>query len=275
MAAYEKGSYVWFNHPEETWLPALVSEGGSGDVTVELEDSGMEYTHPASSDVFMPMDESNLSPADDMVKLGDLHEAALLHNIRLRFLNDDIFTYIGPILVAANPYKRINMFTSEFVEKYFSKPIGTLLPPHVYELANNTYVYMMRDNQDQSVVISGESGAGKTEETKLTLQFIAEVAKDTSGPPGVKTPEQLLLMSSPILEALGNAKTVRNNNSSRFGKYMQILFNTKGKIIGGETIKYLLEKSRVINQGVGERNYHIFYMVSHLPLPCVFHCIRG
>ena len=213
----------------------------------------------------MPMDESNLEPAADMVKLGDLHEAALLHNIRLRFFNDDIFTYIGPILVAANPYKRIAIFTPEFVKKYFEQSAADTLEPHVYELANNTYVNMMRDGEDQSVVISGESGAGKTEETKLCLQFIAEVAKDTSLPEGTKGPEQLLLMSSPILEAMGNAKTVRNNNSSRFGKYMQINFNKKGKIIGGNTIKYLLEKSRVIKPATGERNYHVFYQISFLP----------
>eukprot|EP01047_Picozoa_sp_COSAG01_P016406 COSAG01_NODE_840_length_13184_cov_18.465724_5_plen_1561_part_00 len=211
------------------------------------------------------MDESNLQPAPDMVKLGDLHEAALLHNLRLRFQNDDIFTYIGPILVACNPYKAIPMFTPEWVEKYYTASAGSTLEPHVYELANNAYKQMMENNEDQSVVISGESGAGKTEETKLTLQFIAEVAKDPSLAGTGKPPEQLLLMSSPIMEAMGNAKTVRNNNSSRFGKYMQILFNSKGKIMGGETIKYLLEKSRIITAGVGERNYHIFYCINFLP----------
>ena len=212
----------------------------------------------------MPMDESNLNAEPDMTKLGDLHEAALLHNLRLRFMDDDIFTYIGPILVASNPYKRIPMFTPEYVQMYFNKSPGQVLEPHVYELANNTYVNMMRDGEDQSVVISGESGAGKTEETKLCLQFIAEVAKDPKVAEGKKGPEQLLLMSSPILEAMGNAKTVRNNNSSRFGKYMQISFNKAGKIIGGNTIKYLLEKSRVIKPGTGERNYHIFYQINHL-----------
>ena len=224
-----------------------------------------EYKHPANSGLFMPMDESNLNPEPDMTKLGDLHEAALLHNLRLRFMNDDIFTYIGPILVASNPYKRIPIFTPEFVSMYFSKSAGQVLEPHVYELANSTYVNMMRDGEDQSVVISGESGAGKTEETKLCLQFIAEVAKDPTVAEGKKGPEQLLLMSSPILEAMGNAKTVRNNNSSRFGKYMQISFNQKGKIIGGHTIKYLLEKSRVIKPGTGERNYHVFYQIFCLP----------
>jgi len=114
MAAFEKGDWVWFNHPEETWIPAKVTEGGSGDITVEMDD-GLEHTHAVSTGLFMPMDEANLAPADDMVKLGDLHDAAMLHNLRLRFYNDDIFTYIGPILVALNPYKRIPIFTPEFV----------------------------------------------------------------------------------------------------------------------------------------------------------------
>lgn len=134
-----------------------------------------EYTHPASDPVFMPMDESNLEPADNMVKLGDLHEAALLHNVRMRFFNDDIFTYIGPILCAANPYKMIPIFTGEFVtvrwatpimsfpagflltsclpQKYFECPAGTTMPPHVYELANNAINSMARDGNNQSVVI--------------------------------------------------------------------------------------------------------------------------
>jgi myosin-7 len=256
--AFEKGGWVWFNHPQLTWIPAKVLVGGREDITVEDDEEKLEHTHAANSGLFMPMDESNLQPAPDMVKLGDLHEAALLHNLRLRFQNDDIFTYIGPILVACNPYKAIPMFTPEWVEKYYTASAGSTLEPHVYELANNAYKQMMENNEDQSVVISGESGAGKTEETKLTLQFIAEVAKDPSLAGAGKPPEQLLLMSSPIMEAMGNAKTVRNNNSSRFGKYMQIMFNSKGKIMGGETIKYLLEKSRIITAGGGERNYHVF-----------------
>eukprot|EP01051_Picozoa_sp_SAG22_P004846 SAG22_NODE_272_length_13192_cov_311.812495_4_plen_449_part_00 len=168
--------------------------------------------------------------------------------------------------MAANPYKRINIFTPEFVVKYAKKPVGTMLPPHVYDLASNAYTSMIRDGNSQSVVISGESGAGKTEETKLTLQFLAEVAKnDKFSESGKKGPEQLLLQSSPILEAMGNAKTVRNNNSSRFGKYMEIIFDKGFKIMGGKSTKYLLEKSRVIKPNTGERNYHVFYLLNYLP----------
>jgi hypothetical protein len=261
MDAFEQGAYVWFDHPEETWCPATVLSGASAAVHVALVGSGQEFTQPASSKKFMLMNKQNLEPAPDMVKLGDLHEAALLHNLRLRFSSDDIFTFIGPILVACNPYKRLPIFTPEFIQRYHSANAAEILPPHVYGLANNTYVNMLRDGEDQSVVISGESGAGKTEETKMCLEFLAAVASDDRA---TTRPEQLLLKSSPILEAMGNAKTIRNNNSSRFGKYMQIRFNRRGKIMGGSIIKYLLEKGRVVRPAAGERNYHIFYLMSFL-----------
>ena len=249
---------MWYNHEIETWVPAKVLVGGSGDIKV-MTQSEEEFTTPASSGNLMPLHESSLKSEEDMVKLGDLHEAALLHNLRLRFMDDDIFTFIGPILVAANPYKAIPIYTPAYVQKYFSKAIGQVLPPHVFDLANNAYVNMQRDKENQSVIISGESGAGKTEETKLALNYLAQVAGKNDGTVGK---EQLLLASSPILEAFGNAKTTRNNNSSRFGKYLEIHFDKMGQICGGKTIEYLLEKSRVVLLGKGERNYHIFYYLN-------------
>lgn len=261
MDAYEVGSYVWFDHAEETWTPAKVLSGASAAVRVALVGTGQEFTFADKAGKFKRMNKQNLSPAPDMVKLGDLHEAALLHNLRLRFGADDIFTYIGPILVACNPYKRLPIFTPENIHRYHTASAAETLDPHVYGLANNTYVNMLRDGEDQSVVISGESGAGKTEETKMCLEFLAAVASDKRAG---SRPEQLLLKSSPILEAMGNAKTIRNNNSSRFGKYMQIRFNRSGKIMGGSIIKYLLEKARVVRPAAGERNYHIFYLINFL-----------
>lgn len=261
MDAYETGSYVWFDHPEETWTPAKVLSGASAAVRVALVGTGEEFSFADTSGKFMRMNKQNLSPAPDMVKLGDLHEAALLHNLRLRFSTDDIFTYIGPILVACNPYKRLPIFTADYIHRYHTASAAETLEPHVYGLANNAYGNMLRDGEDQSVVISGESGAGKTEETKMCLEFLAVVASDKRAG---SRPEQLLLKSSPILEAMGNAKTIRNNNSSRFGKYMQIRFNRSGKIMGGSIIKYLLEKARVVRPAPGERNYHIFYLMNFL-----------
>jgi myosin heavy subunit len=137
------------------------------------------------------------------------------------------------------------------------------MPPHVYGTTMDCYRDMLDNKENQSIVISGESGAGKTEETKQAVQFLAHIAKAETEGTG---PEQLLLGSSPILEAFGNAKTLKNNNSSRFGKYLEIHFNAAGTIVGGQTIKYLLEKSRIIASiGTGERNYHLFYMLAYLP----------
>ena len=147
MDAYEVGSVVWFDHPEETWSPANVLSGASAAVVVAMVDGGQEFTQPASSGKFMLMNRQNLEPAQDMVKLGDLHEAALLHNLRLRFASDDIFTYIGPILVACNPYKRLPIFTPEFIQQYYAATAAEILPPHVYGLASNTYINMQRDGE--------------------------------------------------------------------------------------------------------------------------------
>ena len=149
-----------------------------------------------------------------------------------------------------------------FRQEYVQRVPGQQMPPHVYGLANDCYQNMLQNLENQSVVISGESGAGKTEETKQCVQFLAQIARsDTDG----TGPEQLLLGSSPILESFGNAKTLKNDNSSRFGKYLEIHFDASGKIVGGRTIKYLLEKSRIVaNIGTNERNYHVFYQLAYL-----------
>jgi myosin heavy subunit len=254
-----EAEHAFFNHPKDSWFPCIVKSRGGGKVNVKTE-SGEEFT--AEETDVVPMHPSSMNPVDDMVKLGDLNEAAILHNLRLRFQQDDIYTYIGPIQIACNPYKALPWFTSAYVTKYHERNPAEQLPPHVYELANNALRNMLDHKRGQSVVISGESGAGKTESTKLVLQFLAEVA----GQPGGGQ-EQLLLDSSPILEAFGNSKTARNNNSSRFGKYMEIEFNTRGTIEGGKINKYLLEKTRIVTQGPHERNYHVFFHLFYLPKP--------
>ena len=156
-------------------------------------DTGEEFT--ADAEDVMPMHPSSLSAVDDMVRLGDLNEAAILNNLRLRFRQDDIYTYIGPIQIACNPYKALPIFGSEQVARYHERGPTETLPPHIYELASNALRNMLDHKKNQSVVISGESGAGKTECTKLVLQFLAEVAGEDGG-----GKEQLLLESSPILE---------------------------------------------------------------------------
>jgi myosin heavy subunit len=206
------------------------------------------------------------SSIQDLVNISDLNEMSILHNLRIRFKEDRIYTNISSILISVNPFKLLPLYTPAILDQYRQGARGK--PPHVFAIAINAYNNMLNDSFDQSVVISGESGAGKSEATKLILQFLTDVShKSTNPTTGLTTNsisstlEAQILAANPILEAFGNAKTLRNNNSSRFGKLITINFDQKGTIVGGGIINYLLEKSRVVFQTVGERNYHIFYQL--------------
>ncbi|XP_063529447.1 myosin-VIIa isoform X3 [Cydia strobilella] len=187
-----------------------------------------------------------------MISPGDLHEAGILRNLLIRYNENIIYTYTGSILVAVNPYQILPIYTADQIKLYKERKIGEL-PPHIFAIGDNAYAHMRRYGQDQCIVISGESGAGKTESTKLILQYLAAISGKHSWI------EQQILEANPILEAFGNAKTVRNDNSSRFGKYIDIHFNSGGVIEGAKIEQYLLEKSRIVSQGTDERNYHVFY----------------
>ncbi|XP_068765068.1 unconventional myosin-XV [Struthio camelus] len=196
---------------------------------------------------------------EDMTQLEDLQEAAVLSNIRTRFERQLIYTYIGSILVSVNPYRLYNIYGTEQVLQYEGRALGEN-PPHLFAIANVAYTKMMDAKHNQCIVISGESGSGKTEATKLILRYLAAVSQKRS------TAQQIeILEATPLLESFGNAKTVRNDNSSRFGKFVEI-FLEDGLICGAITSQYLLEKSRVVFQAKNERNYHIFYeMLAGLP----------
>jgi myosin heavy subunit len=194
-----------------------------------------------------------------------VNEPIILHNLRQRFIKDNIYTYVSSILVALNPFRMLPIYLPEVLDKYKDRGSRNQ-PPHIYAIADNAYANLMADFKDQAVVISGESGAGKTETMKLVLQFLAEAsgrASSAGAKDGEKTEslEQQVLKSNPLMEAFGNAKTTRNNNSSRFGKWTEIKFNKTGAIVGGSIINYLLEKSRICYQAPLERSYHAFYQV--------------
>uniref|UniRef100_H3AMX4 Myosin IC n=1 Tax=Latimeria chalumnae TaxID=7897 RepID=H3AMX4_LATCH len=184
-------------------------------------------------------------------------EAAFIENLRKRFKENLIYTYIGSVLVSVNPYKELEIYSKQHMERYRGVNFYEV-SPHIYAIADNSYRAMRTERKDQCILISGESGAGKTEATKKILQYYAVTCPASDK---VQTVKDRLLQSNPVLEAFGNAKTLRNDNSSRFGKYMDVQFDFKGAPIGGHILSYLLEKSRVVHQNHGERNFHIFYQL--------------
>uniref|UniRef100_A0AAY4D9K3 Osteoclast-stimulating factor 1 n=1 Tax=Denticeps clupeoides TaxID=299321 RepID=A0AAY4D9K3_9TELE len=197
------------------------------------------------------------SGVDDMVLLTKINEDAIVENLKKRYLDDFIFTYIGPVLISVNPFKQMPYFGDRVVEMY-QGAAQYENPPHIYALADNMYRNMMIDRENQCVIISGESGAGKTVAAKYIMSYISRVS---GGGPRVQHVKDIILQSNPLLEAFGNAKTVRNNNSSRFGKYFEIQFSSGGEPDGGKISNFLLEKSRVVMRNPGERSFHIFYQL--------------
>ncbi|XP_044071549.1 unconventional myosin-Ib isoform X6 [Siniperca chuatsi] len=199
----------------------------------------------------------NMIGVGDMVLLEPLSEDSFLENLRNRFDHNEIYTYIGSVVISMNPYRSLPIYTPDKVEEYRNRNFYEL-SPHIYALADEAYRSLRDQDKDQCILITGESGAGKTEASKLVMSYVAAVCG--KGHEVNKVKEQLL-QSNPVLEAFGNAKTVRNDNSSRFGKYMDIEFDFKGDPLGGVISNYLLEKSRVVKQPRGERNFHVFYQL--------------
>uniref|UniRef100_A0A671V1A6 Unconventional myosin-Ib n=1 Tax=Sparus aurata TaxID=8175 RepID=A0A671V1A6_SPAAU len=199
----------------------------------------------------------NMIGVGDMVLLEPLSEDSFIANLKNRFEHNEIYTYIGSVVISMNPYRSLPIFTPEKVEEYRNRNFYEL-SPHIYALADEAYRSLRDQDKDQCILITGESGAGKTEASKLVMSYVAAVCG--KGQEVNKVKEQLL-QSNPVLEAFGNAKTVRNDNSSRFGKYMDIEFDFKGDPLGGVISNYLLEKSRVVKQPRGERNFHVFYQL--------------
>ncbi|KAI4581051.1 hypothetical protein MJG53_010593 [Ovis ammon polii x Ovis aries] len=250
------GDYVWMDlrSGQEFDVPigAVVKLCDSGQIQVVDDEGNEHWISPQNARHIKPMHPTSVHGVEDMIRLGDLNEAGILRNLLIRYRDHLIYTYTGSILVAVNPYQLLSIYSPEHIRQYTNKKIGEM-PPHIFAIADNCYFNMKRNSRDQCCIISGESGAGKTESTKLILQFLAAISGQHSWI------EQQVLEATPILEAFGNAKTIRNDNSSRFGKYIDIHFNKRGAIEGARIEQYLLEKSRVCRQAPDERNYHVFY----------------
>ncbi|CAN9502072.1 unnamed protein product [Ophioblennius macclurei] len=248
----DNGKPVWAPHPTEGFQLGTIADIGAETLTIEpLNQRGKAFFAPMSQ-VFPAEDDVN-KHVDDNCSLMYLNEATLLNNVRVRYNKDHIYTYVANILIAVNPYCDIpKLYGPDAIKSYQGRSLGTL-PPHVYAIADKAYRDMKVLKMSQSVIISGESGAGKTENTKFVLRYLT-----TTYGSGQDIDERIV-EANPLLEAFGNAKTVRNNNSSRFGKFVEIHFNDKNAVVGGFVSHYLLEKSRICMQSNEERNYHIFY----------------
>eukprot|EP00026_Physarum_polycephalum_P001521 Phypoly_transcript_01523.p1 GENE.Phypoly_transcript_01523~~Phypoly_transcript_01523.p1 ORF type:complete len:1002 (+),score=198.77 Phypoly_transcript_01523:159-3164(+) len=193
----------------------------------------------------------------DFVLLSALTEDCLMESLLARYKGDCIYTYIGDVVISVNPFKKLNIYNDSDIQHYRGR-YKYECNPHIYALANDAFRSLMQNKVNQCIIISGESGAGKTEASKIIMQYITAVSKSSTEVDRVK---RQLLESNPLLEAFGNAKTLRNDNSSRFGKYMEMQFNNGGAPVGGKITNYLLEKSRVVSRAVGERSFHIFYQI--------------
>ncbi|XP_070564817.1 unconventional myosin-X-like [Ptychodera flava] len=256
------GNHVWL-FDDKLCKAATVEKVDNNEVTLSTN-YGETKTYPVKvgKGIVTAMHQSSIQGVEDMSQLADLHEAAILHNLQIRYQKDKIYTYISSILVAVNPYKVIDsLYDSKVMQHYDKKHIGDTTP-HIYAIANECYYSMWKSHENQCVLISGESGAGKTESTKFILNYLSEMSQLAAlhdNESRVVSVEQAILQSSPILEAFGNAKTIYNNNSSRFGKFIQLQFSEQGNITSGKIKDFLLEKNRVVGQNPGERNYHVFY----------------
>ncbi|XP_061969968.1 myosin-9 isoform X2 [Populus nigra] len=260
-ANVEIGSHVWVEDPEVAWIDGIVINIEQDEVEVQTSDG---KTVAVSSSRIYPNDVEALSGGvDDMTRLQYLHEPAVLHNLATRYEINEIYTYSGNILIAVNPFQPLSHLYDVYVMERYKGARIEGLSPHVFTIADVAYREMIKEGRSNSILVSGESGAGKTETTKMLMRYLAYLGGH-SGAEG-RTVEQQVLESNPVLEAFGNAKTAKNNNSSRFGKFVEIQFDKKGRISGAAIRTYLLERSRVCQISDPERNYHCFYLLCAAP----------
>uniref|UniRef100_A0A8C0VH43 Myosin heavy chain 11 n=1 Tax=Cyanistes caeruleus TaxID=156563 RepID=A0A8C0VH43_CYACU len=259
QADWSAKKLVWIPSEKHGFEAASIKEEKGDEVVVELAENGKKVT--LSKDDIQKMNPPKFSKVEDMAELTCLNEASVLHNLRERYFSGLIYTYSGLFCVVINPYKQLPIYSEKIIDMYKGKKRHEM-PPHIYAIADTAYRSMLQDREDQSILCTGESGAGKTENTKKVIQYLAVVASSHKGKKDTSVTGELekqLLQANPILEAFGNAKTVKNDNSSRFGKFIRINFDVTGYIVGANIETYLLEKSRAIRQAKDERTFHIFY----------------
>ncbi|EPB79755.1 myosin head [Ancylostoma ceylanicum] len=260
---YDSKKNCWIPDAEDGYIAAEITSTKGDQITV-VTARGNEVT--LKKELVQEMNPPKFEKTEDMSNLTFLNDASVLHNLRSRYAAMLIYTYSGLFCVVINPYKRLPIYT-ESVAKMFMGKRRTEMPPHLFAVSDLAYRNMLQDHENQSMLITGESGAGKTENTKKVIAYFATVGASQQEGGGASdgkkkvTLEDQIVQTNPVLEAFGNAKTVRNNNSSRFGKFIRIHFSKAGRLASCDIEHYLLEKSRVIRQAPGERCYHIFYQI--------------
>uniref|UniRef100_A0A8B9CUP5 Myosin heavy chain 4 n=1 Tax=Anser brachyrhynchus TaxID=132585 RepID=A0A8B9CUP5_9AVES len=260
---FDAKSSVFVVHAKESYVKSTIQSKEAGKVTVKTE-AGETLT--VKDDQVFSMNPPKYDKIEDMAMMTHLHEPAVLYNLKERYAAWMIYTYSGLFCVTVNPYKWLPVYNPEVVLAYRGKKRQEA-PPHIFSISDNAYQFMLTDRENQSILITGESGAGKTVNTKRVIQYFATIAasgdkkKEEQSGKMQGTLEDQIISANPLLEAFGNAKTVRNDNSSRFGKFIRIHFGATGKLASADIETYLLEKSRVTFQLKAERSYHIFYQI--------------
>ncbi|KAG7316964.1 hypothetical protein KOW79_019262 [Hemibagrus wyckioides] len=257
--SYDIKKSCWVRDDKEGFISGEIQAEDDDKVTVK---TARNVTLTLRKDDIQQMNPPKFYQASDMANLTFLNEASVLDNLRSRYTHMRIYTYSGLFCVTVNPYKWLPIYGAKVAQMYKGKKRSEV-PPHLFSISDNAYHDMMMEQENQSLLITGESGAGKTENTKKVIQYFANVGA-TGGKPAPDSKgslEDQIIQANPVLEAFGNAKTIRNNNSSRFGKFIRIHFGPTAKLAGADIESYLLEKSRVISQQAAERSYHIFYQL--------------
>lgn len=249
----------WVMKKDYEWLECEVVDSAEAFLSLKIE-GGSPKTFQRKDIQFFYRNPTAVEKSPNFLTLPNLDEPNILHSLRCRYWAKEVYSYTGDILIAVNPWERRDIYAPQLLQSYRS---GSASGPHIFDIASKALKKLHDSRKSQCVLISGESGSGKTENTKYVLQVLTSLpcGGGTSGGSTSTNIEQQVMLTNPVLEAFGNAKTLRNDNSSRFGKWISVDFESRGKVRGAQIRTYLLEKARVVGQGEGERNYHIFYQV--------------